>query len=52
MSNGVRKSLVDLQNRIAWLGTDLEEKDIELRDILHEFLVLINKALPQEAEDD
>lgn len=48
----MRKQLEDLRNKVDYLGTDLEEKDIELRDILRAMLELLDKALPMEVEPD
>lgn len=48
----MRPQLEALKNKIDWLGTDLEDKDIELRDILREMLTLLDRALPLEVEPD
>lgn len=48
----MRESLEVLQNKVLYLGTDLEEKDIELRGILMEIIELLETALPKEVERD
>lgn len=46
----MRNSLKDLKYAIEFYGTDLEDKDIDLRNILMEMLKLIDQALPLEIE--
>lgn len=48
----MRAKLELIANKVRFLGTDLEDKDIELRGILEEMLELIDQALPQEVESD
>jgi hypothetical protein len=48
----IRKSLDDLKYKIEFLGGDIDERDIDLRNILMEMLKLIDKVLPVEVEDD
>jgi hypothetical protein len=48
----MRKSCKDLKYKIEFLGNDIDEKDIDLRNILMEMLKLIDQALPMEVEHD
>lgn len=48
----MRASLKDLKYRIEFLGGDIDEKEIDLRNILMEMLKLIDQALPVEIEPD
>lgn len=48
----MRKSIEDLLDQAKWYGTNLEDKDIELRYILIEMLRLLDEALPKEVEPD
>ena len=48
----MREQLEKIKNKVDWLGTDLEDKDIELRDILRDILELLDQALPKEVESD
>jgi hypothetical protein len=48
----MRDSLKDLKYKIEFLGGDIDERDIDLRDILMQMLKLIDQALPQEVEQD
>lgn len=48
----MREQLKKLSNKVSFLGTDLEEKDIELREILEEIIKLLDRALPIEVEPD
>jgi len=48
----MRYSLWELRDKIKALGGDIDEKEIDLRNILSEMLELIDQALPMEADDD
>ena len=52
MDTIVRYSLWDLRDKIKALGGDIEEKDINLRNILLEMLEFIDQALPTEVDQD
>jgi hypothetical protein len=48
----MRNSLRDLKYKIEFHGGDIDEKEIELREILMQLLRLIDRALPIEVEPD
>lgn len=48
----MRERLEKIKNKVDWLGTDLEQKDIELRDILREMLEILDEALAIEVGQD
>lgn len=48
----MRQSLKDLKYKIEFHGGDIDEKEIELREILMQMLRLIDQALPKEVEPD
>lgn len=46
------KELMELHSKVDFLGNDIEEKDIELRDILRQIINLLEIALPIDRSDD
>jgi hypothetical protein len=48
----MRKSLEELLYKIEAYGGDINEKDIDLRNILRTMLQMIDQALPKEVESN
>lgn len=46
----MKQQLINLEKKIAQLGGDIDEKDIDLRNILLEIVRFLEIALPTEAE--
>jgi hypothetical protein len=48
----MRRALERIKNEVDNFGTNLEDKDIELRDILREMLAFLDLVIPMEQDPE